>query len=134
MDKDKILCVCGPLDGKYVSDNGQDYFEVRIQEKPDINPSPIPHIAFENSGIKIRPSLEVFKKYQYHKKIMYGKLIYLFDVSDNKLLPDGFVEFLKSCSDMELVAIQKEARECNDMATLNAVLIELGRRQFPKHS
>lgn len=41
---------------------------------------------------------------------------------------NDFSQFLQLCSDMELVALQDEARKTGDKETLSAVLVELGRR------
>ncbi len=43
-----------------------------------------------------------------------------------------FAEFVKTLTDMELVALQKEARQSQDTETVNLVLIELGKRQQQK--
>jgi hypothetical protein len=44
------------------------------------------------------------------------------------MLPKEFIEFLKTCSDMELVTLQNEARNNFDKPTFRAVMSELGRR------
>ena len=44
------------------------------------------------------------------------------------MLPKEFTDFLQTCSDMELVFMQSEARQINDKDTLNAVLTEMCRR------
>lgn len=41
---------------------------------------------------------------------------------------EPFPAFLETCSDMELVMMQHEARKVGDSVTLNAVLMELKRR------
>ena len=41
---------------------------------------------------------------------------------------EPFLAFLRTCFDMELVALQHEAHEVGDKATVNAVLAELKRR------
>lgn len=40
----------------------------------------------------------------------------------------GFAEFIKTLTDMELVQLQREARDCNDTESLNLILAELGNR------
>lgn len=43
-------------------------------------------------------------------------------------LPVEFTDFLKTCSDLDLVSMQSEARKVHDKDTLQAVLVELGNR------
>lgn len=43
--------------------------------------------------------------------------------------PLEFVGFLKTVSDMELLELQHEARQCEDKDTVRAALVELGRRR-----
>lgn len=41
---------------------------------------------------------------------------------------EPFPAFLQSCSDLELVTMQHDARKADDAVTLRAVLLELKRR------
>jgi hypothetical protein len=45
------------------------------------------------------------------------------------MLPKEFIEFLKTRSDMELVALQNEARDNFDKPTFRAVMLELKNRE-----
>lgn len=41
----------------------------------------------------------------------------------------GFAEFIQTLSDMELVTLQKQARQTDDAESLNLILVELGKRE-----
>jgi len=49
------------------------------------------------------------------------------------MIPDEFIDFLKTCTDMELVALQSDARQVGDEETKAAALKELGRRESERN-
>jgi len=49
------------------------------------------------------------------------------------MIPDEFIDFLKTCTDMELVALQSDARQVGDEETKAAALRELGRRESERN-